>query len=129
MATDELEIYKRKGYVQQPDGSYSKADCAIPCPKPEQTIRHESVAEEERKATHTSRIQVSIISRRCRLLDPDNLCGKYFLDCLRYAGLIPNDRAQDIEFKIRQIKVQKKYQEYTQIDFGPDINHTQNETQ
>lgn len=75
--------------------------------EPEPTVCHEPMAAAQRETGHTGRISVCITSFRKRLLDPDNLCPKYFIDCLRYAGLIPNDRQQDIDLHVSQIKVQQ----------------------
>ena len=49
------------------------------------------------------------------MLDPDNLCPKYFVDGLRYAGIIPDDTARDIVLHISQEKVDKKEEERTEI--------------
>jgi hypothetical protein len=88
-------------------------------PEPECPVLDEPVAEEKRKAIDSSRVRVCIESRRTRLLDPDNLCAKYFIDSLRYAGLIPNDRAEDIELKVTQTKVKKGQEEtLVEIDYG-----------
>jgi hypothetical protein len=45
---------------------------------------------------------VRITSFRRRLIDPDNLCAKYFLDCVRYSGLIEDDSARHITYQIAQ---------------------------
>ena len=84
-------------------------------PQPEPAIRHEPVAEEARKGGNPGRFQVRIVSFRGRLLDPDNLCAKYFIDCLRYSEIIPDDRPQDIELSVTQIKVANKSDERTEI--------------
>jgi hypothetical protein len=34
---------------------------------------------------------VRVTSVRLRLLDEDNLCEKFHVDCLRYAGILPSD--------------------------------------
>lgn len=70
-----------------------------------------SLAEEPRKETNSKRIHVRVTSRRSRLIDPDNLCAKYFVDCLRYAGFIPDDNADIITLEVRQEKVSKKDEE------------------
>lgn len=87
--------------------------------KPEQAVCHEPVAEAVRENADAARVSIRITSYRRRLLDPDNLCPKYFIDCLRYAGLIKNDREQDIELTVRQSKVKTKQEERTEIDLGP----------
>jgi len=92
-----------------------KACCVTQSPKPEQAVRHEPVAKEERKDSHPGIVQVRVVSFRSRLLDPDNLCPKYFIDCLRYAKLIKDDNQSEIELSVKQVKV-KKDQERTEIE-------------
>ena len=69
---------------------------------PEPIVRHEPVAKKTGEEGHPKRIHVRVISYRKRLCDPDNLCPKYFIDCLRYAKIIPNDRPQDITLEVGQ---------------------------
>ena len=88
--------------------------------KPQQVVRHEPVGEEARKGSDPEGIPqctVRITSYRRRLLDPDNLAGgcKYFLDCCKYCQLIPDDRQEDIELVIKQVKVRTKEEERTEI--------------
>lgn len=61
------------------------------------------------------RFSVRIISFRARLLDPDNLVGKYAVDCLRYAGLLPDDTAEIMDYRIEQQKCPKA-EERTEIE-------------
>jgi len=65
---------------------------------------------------YCQRFSVRITSYRVRLLDPDNLCGKYFVDCLRYSGIIPDDTATVVDYSIRQEKVRTKAEEATLIE-------------
>jgi hypothetical protein len=95
---DLLEV-QRKAQSAQPE-------CAV-CDAP--------VGEAQGESKNAGRVRVWIESRRARLLDPDNLAAKYFVDSLRYAGLIPNDRTEDIELKVTQKKV-KKGEEETVIE-------------
>lgn len=83
--------------------------------KPQQVVRDEPVAEEKREAPNANRIRVRIEGFRRRLLDPDNLCPKYFVDCLRYCGFISDDRDQDITLEVSQTKVKTKAEERTEI--------------
>jgi Holliday junction resolvase RusA-like endonuclease len=87
-------------------------------PKSEQDVWDESLAAKAREKRYPGRISVIITSNRKRLLDQDNLCVKYFLDCLRYAGVIPDDNPQAIDLQIRQIKVSKGQKEFTRIEVG-----------
>lgn len=82
----------------------------------EQVIRNEPLAAVERKEAHSGRVFVVIKSYRCRLTDPDNLCGKYFLDCCRYAGFLRDDTAAEIDFSITQEKVKRKEDEKTTVE-------------
>lgn len=50
------------------------------------------------------RFLVRVTSYRKRLLDEDNLCEKYHVDCLRYAGIIPNDDPQTVTIQVCQKK-------------------------
>lgn len=67
-------------------------------------------------AQGAARIVVRLTSFRVRLLDPDNLCPKALVDGLRYAGIIPDDRPQDIELAIAQQKVAHRREERTEIE-------------
>ena len=58
---------------------------------------------------------VSIKAYRCRLLDEDNICEKYHIDALRYAGIIPEDDPGTVRIKTSQSKVSKKCYEKIQI--------------
>lgn len=86
-----------------------------PCPEPQQIIRHEPLATGEGKEAHAGQVHVRVVSYRTRLIDPDNLCPKYFVDCCRYGGFIKNDTAKEIEFSVSQTKVKTKAEECTEI--------------
>lgn len=87
--------------------------------KPEPVIQNEPVAAPQGEAGHPGRVHVHVVSFRRRLLDPDNLCPKYFVDCLRYAGYIQNDRPQDIALEVRQERVTNRADERTEITIEP----------
>ena len=97
---------------------YRETGGASPGAESEPVVRHESLGAATREEAHATRLRVRIISRRRRLLDPDNLTGgcKYFLDCCRYAGLIPDDRPQDITLEVTQEKVRVPAEEVTIIE-------------
>jgi hypothetical protein len=86
-----------------------------PGPEPEPAICHGPLAEKKRKGGDSSRIHVRVISHRRRLIDPDNLCPKYFIDCLRYAEIIPDDTAACVTVQTEQVKVKSKADERTEI--------------
>ena len=85
-------------------------------PKPQRTVQHEPVEPKTGAGEHSKRFVVRITACRQRLLDPDNLCPKYFIDGLRYAGLIPDDTPDQIELEVRQEKVTLQSDECTVID-------------
>ena len=87
--------------------------------EPEPIVRNESVGTAPREACYSMRVRVCVTSFRVRLLDPDNLCPKYFVDCLRYSNCIRDDRSQDIALEIRQEKVASKSDERTEIELTP----------
>lgn len=99
--------------------SLFRANSEAPGAKPEPAVRHEPLAQAPREDGHTGRCSVSIVSYRQRLCDPDNLVGKYFLDALRYEGVIKDDTAALIEYSIRQEKVASKEDERTVIIITP----------
>ena len=91
----------------------NKAVCPQKGSLPEHAVRHGTLAEAARKAGYTGRCIVRVKSLRKRLIDPDNLCAKWFLDALRYAGVIHDDRPQDIIYQITQ---EKSKEEGTEIE-------------
>lgn len=93
----------------------SEACCRSQSPQPKPTDGDEPLAEVPRAQGHGQRYAVCITSFRSRLLDPDNLCAKYFVDCLRYAGLISDDTACVMDYRIRQEKAEKKELQRTEI--------------
>lgn len=84
---------------------------------PEPPVCHGALAAPQGEKGDSPRFAVLVISCRRKLLDPDNLVGgaKYFIDGLRYAGIIPEDRPEDIDLAVRQQKVKTKIEERTEI--------------
>lgn len=82
----------------------------------EQAFRHEPLAKTQGEKGGTGRFRVCVTSYRRRLCDLDNLAPKYLIDCLRYAGIIPEDTPQAIDYSVRQVKVRKKEEERTEIE-------------
>jgi len=85
-------------------------------PEPQPAVPNEPMGEAPGTQAHPGRRTVRIVSFRRRLLDPDNLCPKYFIDALRYEGLIRDDTAKDIELTVSQVKVRAKSEERTEIE-------------
>jgi hypothetical protein len=79
----------------------------------------ESVAAPQVQKTPTGRVLVRIESRRINLLDEDNLCEKFLVDCCRYAGLIPGDAPHQAHIEARQIQVATKEEEETVLSVEP----------
>lgn len=84
-------------------------------PVTEPAVCNEPVAAQAREASHSTRFRIRVESRRRRLIDPDNLCPKYLIDCLRYAEVIPDDSARYVEVQTTQTRVQTKAEEGTQV--------------
>jgi hypothetical protein len=106
------------GYVETSKGVYVRRDLIKPTvpnrksgssnPKSKRPIRNEPLAKTGGKKENTGRIHIRLTARRKRLIDPDNLVFKYFIDCLRYAGAIPDDRAEDVTIETKQEKTRQK---------------------
>lgn len=86
-----------------------------PSPIVKHVIPVEPLGKKEGKATDPDRFRICITSVRKRQIDPDNLCGKFFTDALRYSGIIPEDTAEVIEYSIRQRKVATDEEPHTLI--------------
>ena len=61
-----------------------------------------------------ARFSVRVVSWRARLIDDDNLCEKFVVDGLRYAGLLPDDCHGEARISTHQEKCEKA-QERTEI--------------
>ena len=96
-----------------------RAICAPPGAEPQPVVRNEPLGPQTRKAFYTGRCKIRVTSVRTRLLDPDNLCAKYFVDSLRYAGLIADDTSKEVEYTICQRKKTKFEEEHTTIEVIP----------
>lgn len=84
--------------------------------KPQPPVCNEPVAEETGKGSDSKRIRISVSSFRRKLCDPDNLCPKYFIDCLRYAQIIKDDNPNEITLEVSQHKVRNKSDERTELE-------------
>lgn len=65
---------------------------------------------------HPDRFLVRVTSVRVRLLDEDNLCPKYLIDCCRYAGLLPDDSPDKVHIEVRQRKAAKGETEHSVVE-------------
>lgn len=84
-------------------------------PKLERDSSHEQLATSQAPPPHPRCHKVFVVSRRIRLIDPDNLCAKYHIDGLRYCGAIKDDTAKHITLSVSQEKVKTKAEECTVI--------------
>ena len=97
------EQLRQAGYEER-NGEWHKTRGAACRAEPQPVVRDEPVAASAREARDAGRVRVCIVSFRSRLCDPDNLCPKYFVDCLRYAGLIADDTPECITLEVRQVR-------------------------
>jgi hypothetical protein len=96
--------------------SFLEANSALSGPKPQRPLRHEQMAKAKgKKAVPRCRV-LKITSYRRRLLDTDNLCPKYFIDALRYAGVIDDDTPKHLALQTQQEKVTHRCEEKTLIE-------------
>jgi hypothetical protein len=77
---------------------------------------HEPLAAAQAKAQDSKRVLVRVTSVRKRLLDEDNLCEKFHIDCCRYAGLIRDDNPAATKIEVNQRKARKNEAERTIIE-------------
>lgn len=84
---------KRNPHLVNP--SHGSSVCV---PKPQCDSEHESLGKAQGAKTGAGRFRIRIAVHRNRLIDPDNSqFPKYWIDCLRYAGAIPQDTAAVVE--------------------------------
>lgn len=74
------------------------------------------LAKAKAKGRDSGKFFVRVTSRRRRLLDEDNLAAKWFVDCCRYAGLIPGDDPSQTSIETRQEKVRRREDECTVVE-------------
>lgn len=65
------------------------------------------------------RFSVRVTSVRLRLLDQDNLCEKYVVDCCRYAGLLPGDGPGQTHIQADQRKCSPGEAEHIEVTIQP----------
>jgi hypothetical protein len=84
-------------------------------PVVERRPRPRPLAKSPPQGQNTARFLVSVTSFRVRLLDDDNLCEKYHVDCCRFANLLPDDAPGTARITVGQEKVRSKEEERTEI--------------
>ncbi len=90
-----------------------------PVPKPQPAVRNGIPSAPPCETRFATRVLVRITSYRCQPCDPDNIVGKWMVDCLRYSRVIRNDRKEDIDYQIHQKKVSSRKEERTEIEVIP----------
>jgi hypothetical protein len=111
--SDLYEVLTKPGYLVLADRGEVQGT------KPQPAVLHASVEPVQGKAFYSGRVLISITSYRRRLLDPDNLTPKWFLDSCRYSRIISDDRPEDISLQLGQEKVKTKAEERTEILIQP----------
>jgi len=112
------------GYVEVSKGVYERSDiikkrsvgrkAVLPTKgksrngESKSSVQHGAMGKDGGKKTNTGRVLVRIAIRRRRLVDPCNAGQKYLVDCLRYSGLLRDDREQDIALEIHQEKTREE---------------------
>jgi hypothetical protein len=84
----------------------------------ELNLGHGALGPRQVKKGDSRRFLVRVTSFRRRLLDEDNLCEKFHVDCCRYAGLIPGDAACQTKIETGQVKVKDADDERTEIEIS-----------
>lgn len=92
------------------------ADCVeAPATVVERNLRTRPLAKGKTQGGDSGRFLIRVTSHRVRLLDEDNLCAKYVVDCCRYAGLVPGDAPATTQIATGQKKVRSKAEERTEV--------------
>lgn len=89
----------------------SGAPAVAQCP-----VRSEPLAAAQTQKGNRGRFFVRLTSVRNRLLDEDNLCPKFHVDLLRYAGIIPSDAPDRTSIRTTQRKCQEYEAEHVEIE-------------
>jgi hypothetical protein len=83
--------------------------------EPERCVVNEPVAASKDESCNPIRRHVLVESYRFRLIDSDNLCAKFFVDALVKAGILFDDSEKFCQIEVRQIKVNDRRCERTEI--------------
>lgn len=98
------------------EGQAGRDSDAIVRPELERSAGHGAVGKGKAKKGDSRRFLVRVTSIRRRLIDEDNLCEKYVVDCCRYAGLLPSDDPGQTRIEARQRKAGKEEAEGTLVE-------------
>lgn len=116
MNPSDLAKLKARFPISESTARRNQVDGVASGAEPECTIQDAPNAAVQGKKENPTRCRVSIVSYRRRLIDPDNLIPKYFIDSLRYLKVIEDDSAKHIVLEVRQ---EKSKMEYTEILIEP----------
>ena len=86
--------------------------------KLERRPRAKRVGKDKAQKVNPVRCEVHVVNFRRRLLDKDNLCAKFHVDALRYAGVLIDDSEKYIDLHVSQEKITEG-QERTEITICP----------
>lgn len=92
------------------------SDVAPVRPKLERHAAASAVGKKKPQAGDSRRFLVRVTSFRRRLIDEDNLCEKYVVDCCRHTGLLPGDGPAETKIEVCQVKAGKEETERTLIE-------------
>ena len=117
---------KERGFVRQPDGTWSKPKRDVPrvCPTPvavvEPDSEHAPHATVPRKAIYPGRVLVRITSYCCgEQRDHRNVFDKNGLDCCTKSGLIVDDSPKWIDLIVEEKRVSTKKEEGFEVVITP----------
>ena len=111
----------RKGWVRGTDGEWFRpavlhAGDTGPATELERDPGDGALGQGQVQVPASGRFLVRITAVRHRLLDEDNACEKYHVDCCRYAGLIPGDGPRTTKIETRQEKAEPGAEELVRIE-------------
>lgn len=99
--------------------SFLRLNGPAPAPQLERGTGPWPLAKGKVEEGHPGRFLVVVKSYRRRLLDEDNLCCKFVVDCCRYAGVLPADSPDRAHITVSQEKVGSKAEERSEILITP----------
>lgn len=109
------EVLSKRGYAVA-GGVPVKASHPIVAPVVESDPRSASLGKGKAKKGATRKFLVRVKDYRHRLLDEDNLCEKYVVDCCRYAGLLPGDSPGEAKIEVSQEKIGREESPRVEIE-------------
>lgn len=118
MSDETLITLKQKGFVRQPNGTYSKISSMAPRPQGailEFSKQHNSLGTPRNSKKSPARFRVRIIGYYVRPLDDCNFCTKYLIDCVRYSRIVTDDNWGNLRVQGEQYQVETAEEEGTEI--------------